>query len=132
MRGRELGLQQHVTAVGDQNKQRNRLEIARGLEVLDCVAQYGKSEGLCNVGLNHPKGLSRRSGNFRCSWFHCGSDYLGRHMGTKLPALLWERGALSHPAMLTAHRWWDGGVESPRLPGLVQKSLWFPPKEKVF
>lgn len=123
----ELGSQQHATAVGDQNKQRNGLETTKGLKALDCVAQPGNSKGLCNLELKHPEWHSRSSGNFRCSQFRCGSGYLGRCMGTEPPALVWERGALSCPAMLTALGRRDGGVEPPGMPDFVRKALWLPP-----
>ena len=86
----ELGSQQHAAAIGDQNKQRNGLETAKILKVLDCVAQPGNTEGLCNPVLKHPEGHSGRNDNFRCCQFPCGSSYLGRHMGTETLALLWE------------------------------------------
>lgn len=88
----ELGSQQRAAAVGDQNKQRNGLETAKGLKALACVAQPGYTKGLCNLVLKHPEGLSRRSGSFQCSQFPCGSGYLGRHVGTELLALLWSEG----------------------------------------
>lgn len=128
---------QHAAVVRDQSKQGNGLETAKDLKALDCVAQPGNTEELCKLVLKYPESHSRKTSNFRCSLFLCGSSYLGRQMGTEPLILLWEQGPASNPAMLMAMgavRWWCGNPQdacsvqeilklSPREEGVLSKSL---------